>query len=524
MNADGRPSSPTGAPPVMRNTRPRTSTMVPSVVMNGLTPSLAMIRPLARPTAAPAAMPASTPAAMPNFTITIAATQPASATVEPTERSKPPPMMTKVMPMAITAMIEDCTRMLVRLSGDRKRSVSSAVTTHSATSVMSGIWPARLKRLGIVIRRSRRAAASRRSHRARSSRAVMRPRCKAQMLSQTRVSSARSLELTSTPPPRLAKSRISAWICALAATSTPCVGSSSSSTPTLRASHLARITFCWLPPDSAAARSDASRGRMSSSSISSATSRSPAARSMRPPRVSRSRLGSRMLSRTERFITRPSRRSPGTMPMPARIASVGRASRATPALVRTWLPAASRPNSRRSTRSVPLPSRPASPSTSLARRRIASGRSVGIFERDIARHQRIGRDAGLGAAGHGLHQIGDGERAALAVRRHPAVAQHGAAVGQRHHLVEPVRDVDDRGALLLHAREHREQPLDLAGLERRRRLVEDQQPAAPAQRLGDGDKLALGESSGGRRACRGPARNRAAPRPRAPARASRRGR
>ena len=75
---------------------------------------------------------------MPNFTITMAAMQPASATVEPTERSKPPPMMTKVMPMAITAMIEDCTRMLVRLSGDRKRSVSSAVTTHSTSSVISG--------------------------------------------------------------------------------------------------------------------------------------------------------------------------------------------------------------------------------------------------------------------------------------------------------------------------------------------------------------------------------------------------
>src|SRR5262245_34393892 len=147
MNADGRPSSPTGAPPVMRKTRPRTSTMVPSVVMNGLTPSLAMIRPLTSPTAAPATMPASTPAAIPNFTITMAATQPANATVDPTDRSKPPPTITKVMPIAITAMIEDCTRMLVRLSGDRKRSVISAVTAHRMMSVSSGIWPARLKRL-----------------------------------------------------------------------------------------------------------------------------------------------------------------------------------------------------------------------------------------------------------------------------------------------------------------------------------------------------------------------------------------
>ena len=118
---------------------------------------------------------------------------------------------------------------------------------------------------------------------------------------------------------------------------------------------------------------------------------------------------------------------------------------------------------------------------------------AGILKRDVARHQRIGRDASLGATGHGLHQIGDGERAALPVRRHPAVAQHGAAVGQRHDLVEPVRDIDDRDALLLHAPEHREQPFDFARFQRRGRLVEDQQPAAPAQRLGDGDELALRE-------------------------------
>ena len=77
----------------------------------------------------------------------MAAMQPDSAAVEPTDRSKPPPTMTKVMPMAITAMIEDCTRILVRLSGDRKRLVSSAVTAHSTISEISGIWPARLKRL-----------------------------------------------------------------------------------------------------------------------------------------------------------------------------------------------------------------------------------------------------------------------------------------------------------------------------------------------------------------------------------------
>src|SRR6516162_2613021 len=77
MKADGNPSSPTGAPPVIRYTMPRTRTMVPSVVMNGLTPSLAMITPFANPTAIPAATPATAPESKPNRTITIAETQPA---------------------------------------------------------------------------------------------------------------------------------------------------------------------------------------------------------------------------------------------------------------------------------------------------------------------------------------------------------------------------------------------------------------------------------------------------------------
>src|SRR3989454_71971 len=157
-NWPGRPLSPeTGAPPVMRKTTPRTSTMVPSVVMNGLTLRKAMTSPFASPTAAPAITPATTPAAIPASIITMLATQPASAAVEPTERSKPPPTITKVMPMAITAMIEDCTSTLVRLSGDKNRSVSSAVTAHSTISEISGICPAKLNRYAVILAADRRA-------------------------------------------------------------------------------------------------------------------------------------------------------------------------------------------------------------------------------------------------------------------------------------------------------------------------------------------------------------------------------
>jgi len=140
MNSPGSPVSPLiGAPPVMRKTTPRTRTMVPSVVMKGLTLRNAMTRPLASPTAAPATIPAATPAAIPASSMTMLAMQPDSAAVEPTERSKPPPTMTNVMPMAITAMIEDCTRMLVRLKGERKRLVSNAVAAHRTMSEISGI-------------------------------------------------------------------------------------------------------------------------------------------------------------------------------------------------------------------------------------------------------------------------------------------------------------------------------------------------------------------------------------------------
>src|ERR1700683_2807421 len=75
----------------------------------------------------------------------IAAKHPANATVDPTERSKPPPMITKVMPIAMTAMIDDCTRMLLRLSGERKRWVKSAVMRHSANSAIRAPCPERVR-------------------------------------------------------------------------------------------------------------------------------------------------------------------------------------------------------------------------------------------------------------------------------------------------------------------------------------------------------------------------------------------
>ena len=57
-----------------------------------------------------------------------------------------------------------------------------------------------------------------------------------------------------------------------------------------------------------------------------------------------------------------------------------------------------------------------------------------------------------------------------------------------------MRHIDHRRALGLHPRQQGEQPLDLARFQRRGRLIENKELAAPAQRLGDGNELALGEA------------------------------
>ncbi len=56
-----------------------------------------------------------------------------------------------------------------------------------------------------------------------------------------------------------------------------------------------------------------------------------------------------------------------------------------------------------------------------------------------------------------------------------AVAQHRGAVGDRVDLVDVVRDEDDARALGDNAADQREQALDVALRQERRRLVEDEQ-------------------------------------------------
>ncbi len=62
------------------------------------------------------------------------------------------------------------------------------------------------------------------------------------------MTSGSSEEMSMTAKPSLARSSTRAWMAALAPTSTPRVGSSTIKSLPPRASHLAKTTFCWLPP------------------------------------------------------------------------------------------------------------------------------------------------------------------------------------------------------------------------------------------------------------------------------------
>ena len=87
--------------------------------------------------------------------------------------------------------------------------------------------------------------------------------------------------------------------------------------------------------------------------------------------------------------------------------------------------------------------------------------------------------------------ISRGEVSAVVIRRgDPAVAQHGHAVADRHHLVELVGDEEDRAPVRGQIADDREQAVALLRRQDRRRLVEDQDLRVAIERLQDLDALA----------------------------------
>ncbi|MEY4182678.1 MAG: hypothetical protein RLZZ217_1304 [Planctomycetota bacterium] len=84
---------------------------------------------------------------------------------------------------------------------------------------------------------------------------------------------------------------------------------------------------------------------------------------------------------------------------------------------------------------------------------------------------------------------------------HASVAQHQRAVGDPQHLIEVVGDIDDRHAVAAELVDRGEQPLGLARAQAGGRFVEDEDPCARTQRLGDLHELPLrdGQAAAGGR-------------------------
>ena len=119
-------------PAASQITSERKMPMVPSVTMKGSMRPKVTIRPFARPQAALTAMAASMPSgerahSPPPRLLRVRIIMPAvSAAMEPTERSSPPPAITKVAPTAMMAMKAERVTTFSRFDAVRKSGLMSA--------------------------------------------------------------------------------------------------------------------------------------------------------------------------------------------------------------------------------------------------------------------------------------------------------------------------------------------------------------------------------------------------------------
>ena len=93
-----------------------------------------------------------------------------------------------------------------------------------------------------------------------------------------------------------------------------------------------------------------------------------------------------------------------------------------------------------------------------------------------------------------MRQLLAGQRAGVR-----AVSQHDGAIGDRLHLSEPMRDVDDGDASRAQAGDDLVQPGRLGQRQARRRFVHDQHTGVERERLRDFDELLLGDRQPGDR-------------------------
>ncbi len=72
--------------------------------------------------------------------IMVAAIAPEKPNTDPTERSIPPTKITKVIPVAITAFIEVCLRMVTRFPVVKNLGSKIEITTDVTSSTMNGLF------------------------------------------------------------------------------------------------------------------------------------------------------------------------------------------------------------------------------------------------------------------------------------------------------------------------------------------------------------------------------------------------
>ena len=122
-----------GLPLEVSSARPRTAVIEPSVIINGGKSPMATPIPFTMPTARPASIATTSGTISGRSPLpSSAARMPVNATVEPTDISNPPAIMTNIMPNARMPLMEACLRMLTRLFGLMKlgfRMVSATTST-----------------------------------------------------------------------------------------------------------------------------------------------------------------------------------------------------------------------------------------------------------------------------------------------------------------------------------------------------------------------------------------------------------
>ena len=305
--------------------------------------------------------------------------------------------------------------------------------------------------------RSRPRRSSPRRRRRASNSATSRPSRMTRIRSATRSTSGSSEEIIRIATPSAASSSSSRCTSAFVPTSIPRVGSSTISSDGLRASHLARTTFCWLPPESeltgfeSAAVLDLQPQRPSRRRTRARCERGASRRGCR--RLSEA---SAMLRAIDELHHEPllaavlgheADRPPPSPPSASRAEARRPATRD-----RRRRRSESMPKIARATSLRPAPTRPASATISPARTSKQTSTKTPSRVRRSTSSTRVAEvllASARAPAGRGRPSRARGRRrsvpASSRVQHEPAVAQHGHPLAEREDLLEPVRDEEHRG-------------------------------------------------------------------------------